>query len=828
MADLYGVNIGDVESKARVIEAPNTANTFGTAVDALAKGIGAFSQRADNIAQRKRQDAATARQAQQDALAAAGRADHVESETLASDVTTGTALINAGSLGDTFQSTAGDVPLAQTPPDPRITADVGAAAKQVASTAAAVDQGRMPAISKQAQVDLLFNRLLVKYPSKAHEIAKQFKDLGVDSALFDELKNEVDTTQSALKADREHGVKMQQLAQENLPAETYAKMTPQEQTQWGLDYTRQQNILDSTVKNATLQNTLTNTTQSQYKFNQEQIGDEFVTNASGMVMQAIAPLAKSMQELVLASDEPGANVGRDQRLGSLVAQARTMGANLITKVISQGGFSKTEDVTKVTNYINSQIESLIVKPYEDRNKGFAQASQMFQTRLGLNAAVSAPVIHDLRTRFGIRVEDIPGIMTSLPPDVLNSVRSEFMGAGKPGINRNIATIHLTNALAVLKGEKSLAYIDTPEERQAAVATNFNYVKNHAREVANGGGNADYWLNGARTMVVASAGFGPNTPTTTLQTYSSAVLSEHTINAINKLQSGPNGQEAKELGVGVRASAAQVLSASQRQFRTVNRSNTDPYRIAMNADGHYEIVKNPNWKAPLTTRNEFPGGDARTGQARPTIPSDMSRMVGSANVALSFLTATGNWDGDAPKGTPKEVRRFWATGGAELTPDLRSKKVAQQKRGDFDTMANALERDLSKAPDLITAPTVTSGGSSRGERNNNPGNLEDSPYTRSQPGYKGSDGRFAKFETPEHGLKAQETLLAKNYIGKGYNTVAKVIGRYAPRSDNAQSFDNYVAYVSQKLNINPNDTLTPSMTGRLAQAMREFETGNRSS
>lgn len=45
-----------------------------------------------------------------------------------------------------------------------------------------------------------------------------------------------------------------------------------------------------------------------------------------------------------------------------------------------------------------------------------------------------------------------------------------------------------------------------------------------------------------------------------------------------------------------------------------------------------------------------------------------------------------------------------------------------------------------------------GDATRGIRNNNPGNLE---YSKSNPwvGQNGDDGRFAKFETPEHGIRA---------------------------------------------------------------------------
>ena len=126
------------------------------------------------------------------------------------------------------------------------------------------------------------------------------------------------------------------------------------------------------------------------------------------------------------------------------------------------------------------------------------------------------------------------------------------------------------------------------------------------------------------------------------------------------------------------------------------------------------------------------------------------------------------------------------------------------------------------------PGGTAGASnsdSRGERNGNPGNIKDGPWAQAQPGYIGSDGTFAKF-APGAGAAAQERLLAENYIGKGYNTPASIINRYAPAGENSgASISNYIGYVSRKLGIGANDQVSPAQVPALAQAMREFETGN---
>lgn len=67
---------------------------------------------------------------------------------------------------------------------------------------------------------------------------------------------------------------------------------------------------------------------------------------------------------------------------------------------------------------------------------------------------------------------------------------------------------------------------------------------------------------------------------------------------------------------------------------------------------------------------------------------------------------------------------------------------------------------------------------RSVRNNNPGNLEASPWTQSQPGFVKSDGRFAIFDTPENGSAAAHALL-QNYHNQGLNTLNAIAAKWAP-------------------------------------------------
>jgi hypothetical protein len=67
------------------------------------------------------------------------------------------------------------------------------------------------------------------------------------------------------------------------------------------------------------------------------------------------------------------------------------------------------------------------------------------------------------------------------------------------------------------------------------------------------------------------------------------------------------------------------------------------------------------------------------------------------------------------------------------------------------------------------------------RNNNPGNLEDGPFSKRQSGYAGGDGRYAVFATKEDGYRAKINLLkTETYQNL---SIRDAFNRYAPPSEN---------------------------------------------
>lgn len=105
---------------------------------------------------------------------------------------------------------------------------------------------------------------------------------------------------------------------------------------------------------------------------------------------------------------------------------------------------------------------------------------------------------------------------------------------------------------------------------------------------------------------------------------------------------------------------------------------------------------------------------------------------------------------------------------------------------------------------------------RGVRNCNPGNIDYNPRNA----WNGQLGlelgvatpRFARFDSPENGIRALGKLLI-NYRGKdgmpgvggpGIDTVRETISRWAPGSEN--NTEAYIAAVTAKLGVKANDVI----------------------
>lgn len=159
------------------------------------------------------------------------------------------------------------------------------------------------------------------------------------------------------------------------------------------------------------------------------------------------------------------------------------------------------------------------------------------------------------------------------------------------------------------------------------------------------------------------------------------------------------------------------------------------------------------------------------------------------------------------------------------------KDTGENLGTFDTPehADAYAQELHNRQEAYVDAVrkASLGSGTRAERNNNPGNIEDGAFAKSQPGYIGSDGRFAKFDSAASGGAAQSALL-KSYIRGGQNTIAKIVAKWAPPGEN--DTEAYISKVESITGIGRNVALDPNggkQLDNIREAMAQVEGFGRS-
>lgn len=118
---------------------------------------------------------------------------------------------------------------------------------------------------------------------------------------------------------------------------------------------------------------------------------------------------------------------------------------------------------------------------------------------------------------------------------------------------------------------------------------------------------------------------------------------------------------------------------------------------------------------------------------------------------------------------------------------------------------------------------------RGIRNNNPGNLRltDIAWKGKVPRSQNTDGAFEQFRddagVPGHiwGIRAAYVDVRSKLSG-GYNTVRKIISRYAPPNEN--NTEAYIAVVARAVGKSADAALTSADLPRVLEAIIKHENG----
>jgi len=174
------------------------------------------------------------------------------------------------------------------------------------------------------------------------------------------------------------------------------------------------------------------------------------------------------------------------------------------------------------------------------------------------------------------------------------------------------------------------------------------------------------------------------------------------------------------------------------------------------------------------------------------------LVGGSGKAIAVARAgegLANAGGELTQGNLSAAYDAWREGMSDVSMNL----------GDFaDKLKDTTNRIIEWG--------YATGGTSRADRNNNPGNLTD------------GNGNFLKFATREEGFAAAARQLGR-YRSRGNNTLAGMIGRWNPANAPGNSPENleaYIADVERQTGIKRDAATTSSDDAAILAAMANHE------
>lgn len=247
-------------------------------------------------------------------------------------------------------------------------------------------------------------------------------------------------------------------------------------------------------------------------------------------------------------------------------------------------------------------------------------------------------------------------------------------------------------------------------------------------------------------------------------------------------SGYGGQDSpsERGGRGTSGSASDTSSSSSSRSsdRSTGTSVADGYREA--AESMRSVgVSSVGGKTDTSSRDSYSG----LGQGMDT-PSERGGRgtVGTASASTSSGTSLADGMRQARETMMSVGVSNLAGSSFTRAPTYRESEIAgMDKLADY---GRGISRVVDAGPgwtrvELLDG-TVEKRAGARASRNNNPGNLRYTDFTKAM-GAIGTDGQFAVFPDKATGLKAMDSLLStEKYAGQ---TIAGAMGLYSPASEN---------------------------------------------
>lgn len=286
--------------------------------------------------------------------------------------------------------------------------------------------------------------------------------------------------------------------------------------------------------------------------------------------------------------------------------------------------------------------------------------------------------------------------------------------------------------------------------------------------------------------------------------------------------GSRLQEAQIAGERSRKFEDDQLASARRMIEDFSKAGVDA-GVVESVQQANKQAQNDGWKQLSVTDDGIITAQAPSGQLVKILPGTPAGPNGEPATGFRIVDELGNDVQQAKLGAAGQSLMDYAVRVGQLQMEARSKLSSEQLMTGLRLLNSLGGGGIGAAGQ--------GGGNSRADRNNNPGNIEDRGQFKGNPDYLGSDGRFARFRTPEAGAKAMGEQLLRYMQGKTtgqpLTSVQDIVGTWSPQTDptnQAGSTANYANYVARRLGVDPTAPLTPADIPRLQAAMAEFERG----
>jgi Phage tail lysozyme len=607
------------------------------------------------------------------------------------------------SVDTTLQSVWGEVPR-----------EAVAAANALSSTQTAVNQGRSSSTALDLGLERTIADLYHKFPEQKDTIATYLKGRGFDHYLFREVE-----------------LNLQASAQEGADAitrQTYYRdvathaglaapgMSDDAIIQAGQEWANgqaqlklAQDKLDMTIKSKTLSDSERKTAMSE---GYQATANQLILNSTtkfGTIVQSVSSLYNAMADSPTALQDlsnvrPQIVAGFESYRQSLTAQMAA--ANL-----------PVEQQNAVLADLDRKQKSLD-SVFDANFKVNTQTVTSMQNTFKLNAAQAFPLYSQLATAFGqSAVNEMFGgnPMTAISPEMQAAIAKELTGV--TDFNSTSGSVHINNAVQLLKGQKNLGDL-TPAEAKAVFPSIAATVVGNGNAIVTGKpADSQAFINGWSQVTNAALELQPGT-TGLHDLHTATGLNSNPTNvaAITKLIGDPATKpQATALLTASRNTAVSLFLTAQGTGRDVGANYQK--LVYDNKSGKYSVVwdqqaYNKDLVAnPLNNRGGgssiYPESAYKNKPIDPALKSKMDVL----NTNLDFYANTQKLDPNAPQGaTPLSLRNNLVN-GVPLTT-ATGKPVLDPKEN-LRTQLDAFKTEVQQLPNEIATDPSTNLASFKG-------------------------------------------------------------------------------------------------------------------